>query len=223
NSKCYKVLEREERSLLGSGIQNEKALARSDETKKSKVAEKNQVYSADYLLTYAITALKKGGEGFHLGWLTAIAGAIIGGKEGNALAGLDVAFSNDHVYLTCRITDTASSEILASSQVKVKDSNVSFGFDGGALSGKGGGLGGIEFFKQSKVGKMVASAVQKCSIQLSHELFKKGLLYETAPVESKPLLETKPSTKPHLSKKTSSRKKVKSDVKPSKQIVKGRN
>ncbi|MFO1519654.1 MAG: CsgG/HfaB family protein [bacterium] len=205
HSGCFRVVEREDRSQAPVGVMNEKKLARSSEDEsesdedaprtplkkkgkktarlkeakaKSKVGEFQQIEIADHLLTYAITALKKGGEGFHLGWLTGIAGAVLGGKGETILGNMDAAFSNDHLYLTCRIFDTSTSEIKASAQVKVKDTNVMLGFGGMGAGDSALGAAGLAYFKQSKAGKLIANAVHKCSIQLAKNLVREQVLQE---------------------------------------------
>jgi len=131
NSPCFRVLERDQHSSMPTGIANEKKLARSQYGKKgSKVAKKHQMKIADYTMTYAVTGAKKGGKGFHFGWLTGIAGAVLGGVNataGEALSGLDVAISKDHLSIVCRITDNKTSEILSSEQVNAKGTNVGVG------------------------------------------------------------------------------------------------
>ncbi len=177
NSKCFSVLEREHRSMAPAGIMNEKALARSKEAKKSKVAKKRGLKVAPNLVTYAITGVMKGEESIGLGLLTAIAGAALGAATDTNL-GLEGAFSSDKLYLTCRITDTETTEIKASASVKVKANNVAIGVGGigGGSSSVGGGA--LEFFKNSKVGKMMQNAVNQCSIKLAKSLVKNGELRE---------------------------------------------
>jgi curli biogenesis system outer membrane secretion channel CsgG len=159
NSGCFTVLEREEGSMAPVGVMNEKALARSDEARPgAKAAKKRQMKVADTLVSYALTAAREGSEGMQVGGI---------GGAGGGFGGLGGGFKKSEVNLTCKVINTSTSEILASSRVKATDTGFNVGSTGGGFGGGSFGVGGIGYFKNSKVGKMMAEAIHKCTVQMA--------------------------------------------------------
>jgi len=158
-SGCFTVLEREEGSMAPVGVMNEKALARSDEARPgAKSARKRQMKTADNLVSFALTGLKKGGEGMQVGGL---------GGAGGGFGGLGGGFKKDEVTLTCKVIDTSSSEILASARVTAGSTGFNIGAGGGGFGGGAFGAGGLGYFKDSKLGKMMSDAIHKCVVQMA--------------------------------------------------------
>jgi curli biogenesis system outer membrane secretion channel CsgG len=163
NSGCFTVLEREEGSMAPTGVMNEKALARSDEARPGvKSARKRQMKTADNLVSYALVGVAKDNEGLRAGGLGGGFGA-----GGFGLGGAGGGFKKSDVSLTCKVIDTSTSEILASSKVKAGDTSFDVGGLGGGAGKAGFGLGGIGYFKNSKVGKMMSDAIHKCTVQMA--------------------------------------------------------
>lgn len=159
NSGCFTVLEREEYSGAPAGVMNEKALARSEEGQKgSKAAKKHKMKIADVLVSYALTGANKNGSGFNAGGL----GGSLGG-----FGGAGVSVKNSSLTLTCKVFDTSTSEILASSKVEAKDTGFGVDAGGGGFGGGAGGIGNIGYFKDSKVGKMMSEAIHQCTVNLA--------------------------------------------------------
>jgi curli biogenesis system outer membrane secretion channel CsgG len=158
-SGCFRVLERDEGSVLGAGISNEKILSRSGEGKQgSKVARKHGVKIADNLVSYALVGASKDNSGFGIGGL--------GGGHGG-FGGVGGGFKKSDVTLACKLIDTSSSEILASARVKAGDTSFSVGASGGGYGGGNFGAGGLGYFRESKVGKMMSNAIHKCTVELA--------------------------------------------------------
>ncbi len=158
-SGCFTVLEREEGSMAPTGVMNEKILARSDEAAPgSKAAKKRKMKVAENLVSFALTGAKKDGSGFGIG------GA---GGAGGGLGGLGLGVKQSELNLSCKVINTSTSEILASSRVTTK--GTSFGIDagGGGLGAGKFGVGGVSFFKDSKVGKMMSDAIHQCTVNLA--------------------------------------------------------
>lgn len=172
NSGCYTVMEREETAAAPQGVMNEKKIARSGEAKKSKAAQYQQMKVAENLLSFALTGLTQEKEGFDFGLLTAIAGALVGGDGGDAIAAVGGKVRSSNIYMACKLINTSSSEILASSHVKVKASSFGVTFDTGAIHNGAFGVGEIGYFKKSKIGKMMADVVHKCAVQLTQNYYR---------------------------------------------------
>ncbi|MBL7684674.1 MAG: hypothetical protein JNK65_01400 [Deltaproteobacteria bacterium] len=163
NSGCFTVLEREEGSMAPTGVMNEKALARSDEARPgAKAAKKRQMKVAENLVSYALTGFSKDNEGMKVGGF----GGGFGGGSGG-LGGLGGGFKKSELNLTCKVINTSTSEILASARVKAGGTSFDVGAAGagGSLGGFGGG--GIGYFKESKVGKMMSDAIHKCTVEMA--------------------------------------------------------
>lgn len=172
NSGCYTVMEREEAAAAPSGVMNEKKIARSQEAKKSKVAQYKQMKVAENLISFALTGLTKEKEGFDFGLLTAIAGALVGGDGGDAIAAVGGKVRSSNIYMACKLINTSSSEIRASSHVKVKASSFGLSFDTGAINNGGFGVGEVGYFKKSKIGKMMSDVIHKCAVQLTQNYYR---------------------------------------------------
>ncbi len=156
-SGCFNVLEREDYSMAPAGVMNEKALARSGEARKgSKAAKKGRMKVAENLASCALTGVNKDGSGFSIG-----GGGGGGGLGGGGLGGLGLSTKQSEVSIACKIFSTSSSEILASARVTRKANSFGIGAAGGGWGGGGGGGGGLGFFKESKVGKMMAEAIHE--------------------------------------------------------------
>lgn len=163
NSGCFSVLEREEGSMAPVGVMNEKNLARSDEAKSgSKAAKKKQMKVAENLVSYALTGVSKDNSGFGIG---GIGGGFGGGSGG--IGGIGVGTKKSDISLSCKLINTSSSEILASSRVTISDSSLNVGLAGGGGSLGGFGGGGLGFFKDTKIGKMMAEAIHNCTVNLA--------------------------------------------------------
>jgi|GEM_PF-1948433 len=173
NSGCYSVMERNETVILPSSVMNEKKLARSPEGKSnSPVALPGQVKIAEHLLTFSITGFTKNKEGFDFGLFTAIAGALIGGDKGKTVSAFGGKIRNSSMNMACKLIHTPSSEILASAQVKVKASSFGITVDTDMINNNGFGVGEVSYFKQSKIGKMMADVVHKCAVQLTQNYYR---------------------------------------------------
>ncbi len=155
NSGCFTVLEREDKAGAPEGVMNEKGLARSDEAVPgAKSAKKHQMKTADTLISYALTSAKKNDSGIGGG-----GGGWGSGGWGGGAFGVKTSTLN----LTCKAINVSTSEILASSRVEAKDT-------GFAVAGAGGGaqgLGGLGYFKDSDLGKMMSKAVHECSVKMA--------------------------------------------------------
>jgi len=155
NGKCVTVLEREEGSMAPVGVMNEKALARSDEARPgAKAAKKRQMKTAENLVSYALTGYSRGNEGFNAGGL---------GGAGGGFGGLGGGFKKDELTLSCKVIDTTTSEILASSKVKAGGTSFNIDAGGGGIGGGAFGVGGLGYFKKSKVGQMMTKAIHECT------------------------------------------------------------
>ena len=141
------------------GVMNEKALARSNEAVKgSQAAKKRRMKVAENLVSYALVGVSKDNSGFGVSGL---------GGGHSVFGGVSGGFKKSDITLACKLIDTSSSEILASARVKAGDTSFGVGADvGGVGSSKFGG-GGIGYFKESKVGKMMSKAIHKCTVQLA--------------------------------------------------------
>lgn len=164
NSGCFTVLERDHRSSAPRGAMNEKALARSDEAvPNTKAALKHEMKTADYLVTYALTAAKRDASGFRIGG--------IGGRS-EGFGGVGAGVKKSKLSLTCRIYDTASSEILTSSKVDAADTGFKVKSTGGGMGDKYFGVGRAEYFNDSEVGKMMSKAIHDCTVELAEAMAK---------------------------------------------------
>lgn len=186
NSGCYTVLEREEAAAAPQGIMNEKKIARSAEGKpNSKAGQYQQMKVAEKLVSFALTGITQEKEGFDFGFLTAIAGALVGGDGGDAIAAVGGKVRSSNIYMACKLIDTSSSEILASSHVKVKASSFGITVDTGAIDKGSFGVGEIGYFKKSKVGKMMADVIHKCGVQLTQNYYRTHKLPIAESIEPK--------------------------------------
>lgn len=197
NSGCYTVMEREDTAAAPKGIMNEKALARSPEGKSNAQAAKfGQMKVAEKLISFALTGLTKEKEGFDFGLITGLVGALVGGDGGNAIGAVGGKVRNSSIHMACKLFDTSSSEILSSAIVKVQASSFGITVDTGALNKSGFGVGEVAYFKNSKVGKMMADVIHKCSVQLTQNYYRT----HGAPTIQNDLSPEKPFT-PHHKKK----------------------
>lgn len=159
NSGCFNVMEREEGSMAPVGVMNEKALARSGEAQPgSKAAKKRKMKIAENLVSYALTGVSKDNEGLNVGGI---------GGAGGGFGGLGGGFKKSEINLTCKVINTSTSEILASARVKAGGTSFDVGSTGGGFGGGAFGVGGISYFKESKVGKMMSDAIHKCTVQMA--------------------------------------------------------
>jgi len=159
NSGCFSVMEREEGSMAPVGVMNEKALARSNEARPgAKAARKRQMKVAENLVSFALTGFSKGNEGMNIGGL---------GGAGGGFGGLGGGFNKSELNLTCKAFSTSTSEILASARVKVSATGFNINSGGGGIGGGAFGVGGIGYFKESKVGKMMSDGIHKCVVEMA--------------------------------------------------------
>lgn len=159
NSGCFTVLEREEGSMAPVGVMNEKALARSDEAQPgAKAAKKRKMKVAENLVSFALTGYSKDNEGMNIGGI---------GGAGGGFGGLGGGFKKSELNLTCKAFSTSTSEILASARVKVSATGFNVGSAGGGFGGGAFGVGGIGYFKESKVGKMMSDGIHKCVVEMA--------------------------------------------------------
>ncbi len=158
-SGCFTVLERESGSMAPVGVMNEKSLARSDEAVPgAKAAKKRKMKVAENLVSFALTGVSRNNEGMNIGGI---------GGAGGGFGGVGGGFKKSEVTLACKVFSTSTSEILASARVNAGDTSFSVGSAGGGVGGGSFGVGGIGYFKESKVGKMMSDAIHKCVVQMA--------------------------------------------------------
>ncbi len=153
NSGCFRVVERGGIGV-GSGYEREQAIqARGQSKKGQKAAKGGNVTLASRLVQFALTGVTKDSIGGSFG------GAGFGG--GNFGLGA-VAPKASTIEMTCRIYDSSTSEVLASTRVKKSK------FDIGVLGAGGGNIGfGGDFFYKTPVGKTIADLIHDCAVDLA--------------------------------------------------------
>jgi len=158
-SGCFTVLEREEGSMAPVGVMNEKALARSNEARPgAKAGRHRQMKVAENLASFALTSVAHNDSGFN-------AGGLGGGLGG--FGGAGGGFKKSEVQLACKVFSTSTSEILASARVKTGGTSFDVGGVGGGFGAGGFGLGGLNYFKKSKIGQMMSDAIHKCVVEMA--------------------------------------------------------
>ena len=153
NSGCFKVVERGGVGV-GSGYEREQLIqARGQSRHGQKAAKGGNVTLASRLVQFALTGVSKDNIGGSLG------GAGFGGGHFGLGA---VAPKSSQIQMTCRIYDSSTSEVLASTMVKKSK------FDIGVLGAGGGnwGMGG-DFFYNTPVGKTIAELIHDCAVDLA--------------------------------------------------------
>lgn len=153
NSGCFKVVERGGIGV-GAGYEREQLIqARGQSRKGQKAARGGNVTLASRLVQFALTGVSKDNIGGSFG------GAGFGG--GNFGLGA-VAPKSSQIQMTCRIYDSSTSEVLASTMVKKSK------FDIGLLGAGGGNLAfGGDFFYNTPVGKTIAELIHDCAVDLA--------------------------------------------------------
>ncbi len=153
NSGCFRVVERGGVGV-GSGYEREQLIqARGQSRKGQKGAKGGNVTLASRLVQFALTGVSKDNIGGSLG------GAGFGGGHFGLGA---VAPKSTNIQMTCRIYDSSTSEVLASTMVKKSK------FDIGVLGAGGGswGMGG-DFFYKTPAGKVIAELIHDCAVDLA--------------------------------------------------------
>jgi len=154
NSGCFRVVERGGIGV-GSGYEREQAIqARGQSRHGQHAARGGNVTLASRLVQFALTGVSKDNIGGSFGGLGV-------GSHGFGLGG--VAPKSSEIEMTCRIYDSSTSEVLASSRVKKSK------FDIGVL-GAGGGAShvfGGDFFYNTPVGRTIADLIHDCSVDLA--------------------------------------------------------
>lgn len=152
NSGCFRVVERGA-GLVSGGYDKEQAIRNTVGKKGQKAARSQEVTLASRLVQFALTGVAANNVG----------GSIGGFGVGGGGFGLgSVAPKSSTIEMTCRIYDSSSSEVLASSRVKKSK------FDIGILGAGGGNLAfGGDFFYNTPVGKTIAGLIHDCSVDLA--------------------------------------------------------
>ena len=128
-TKCYRVLERQEFGAIAS----EMRLREQGYTSK-KGTRKGRIKEADILVVAAITGWEPGTSGVQGG---------VGGLFGGVLGGVAGAFKKTSMAMDIRIIDVETSEVLAATRVEGKATSISAGGLLGGIIGStplGGGL-----------------------------------------------------------------------------------
>jgi len=151
NSHCFTLVDR------GKGLamaEEERALASNGEMRGGSNIGKGQMKAADYVLVPDIANQNANSGGKHFG---AIAGGLLGHNKFGALAGgLSLKSKTADVVLT--LTDTRSTEIVATVQGHAKKTDMGWGGAGGMFSGGGFGAGGASSYANTEIGQVVAMA-----------------------------------------------------------------
>lgn len=154
NSGCFRVVERGGYGV-GEGYEREQFLQQSGRSRRGqKAAKGGNVTLASRLVQFALTGVSKDNIGGSFGGMGF-------GKGGFGLGA--VAPKSTNIRMTCRIYDSSTSEVLASTEVSKNK------FDIGVLgAGAGSGLGfGGDFFYKSPAGKAIADMIHDCSVELA--------------------------------------------------------
>jgi curli biogenesis system outer membrane secretion channel CsgG len=153
NSGCFRVVERGGIGV-GAGYEREQLIqARGQSRQGQKAARGGNVTLASRLVQFALTGVTKDQVGGSFG------GAGFGG--GNFGLG-SVAPRSSEIQMTCRIYDSSTSEVLASTRVKKGK------FDIGLLGAGGGAIAfGGDFFYKTPAGKAIAELIHDCAVDLA--------------------------------------------------------
>lgn len=154
NSGCFRVVERGGYGV-GEGYEREQFLQGSGRARKGqKAAKGGNVTLASRLVQFALTGVSKDNIGGSFGGMGF-------GKGGFGLGA--VAPKSTNIRMTCRMYDSSTSEVLASTEVSKNK------FDIGVLgAGAGSGIGfGGDFFYKSPAGKAIADMIHDCAVELA--------------------------------------------------------
>jgi curli biogenesis system outer membrane secretion channel CsgG len=154
NSGCFRVVERGGAGV-GSGYDREQYLQATGQARRNqKKAQGGNVTLASRIVQFALTGVSKDNVGGSFGGL-----GIGGGKFGLGA----VSPKSSNMRMTCRIYDSSTSEVLASTEVS--KNKVDIGLLG---AGGGSGLGfGGDFWYKNPVGKVVSEMIHDCSVELA--------------------------------------------------------
>jgi len=153
NSGCFKVVERGGIGV-GEGYEREQFLQASGRARHGQNrARGGNVTLASRLAQFALTGISKDNVG----------GGIGGLGFGHGGFGLGaVAPRSTNIRMTCRIYDSSTSEVLASTEVTKNK------FDIGMLGAGGGHIAfGGDFFYKTPAGKAIAEMIHDCAVQLA--------------------------------------------------------
>ncbi len=153
NSGCYKVVERGGAGV-GTGYDREQFLKATGQARQGqKSAKSGNVTLASRLVQFAITGATANSVGGSLGGFGV-------GHGGFGLGAVSPKGTN--LQMTCRVYDSSTSEVLASTKVSKTKVDV------GALGAGGGNVAlGGDFFYKNPVGKTVAAMVHDCAVDLT--------------------------------------------------------
>lgn len=152
NSGCFRVVERGG-GLVSQGYDKEQAIRNTVAKKGQNRARAQEVTLASRLVQFALTGVAENNIGGSFGGI---------GVGGGGFGLGSVAPRASTIEMTCRIYDSSSSEVLASSRVKKSK------FDIGILGAGGGNLAfGGDFFYKTPVGKTIAALIHDCAVDLS--------------------------------------------------------
>jgi curli biogenesis system outer membrane secretion channel CsgG len=152
NSGCFKVVERGE-GLVSRGYDKEQAIKNTVGRQGQRAAKSQNVTLASRLVQFALTGVSENNVG----------GSLSGFGVGGGNFGLgSVAPRSSAIEMTCRIYDSSTSEVLASSRVKKSKVDI------GLLGAGGGNLAfGGDFFYKTPLGKTIAGLIHDCSVDLA--------------------------------------------------------
>jgi len=154
NSGCFRVVERGGYGV-GEGYDREQYLQNSGQARHGqRKARGGNVTLASRLVQFALTGVAQDNVGGSIGGLGL-------GHGGFGLGA--VAPKTSNIRMTCRVYDSSTSEVLASTEVSKNK------FDIGALGAGAGssfGLGG-DFFYKTPIGKTISEMVHDCSVELA--------------------------------------------------------
>lgn len=156
NSGCFRVVERGGNSYgVSEGYDREQYLQNSGQARHGQhKARGGNVTLASRLVQFALTGVSKDNIG----------GSFGGMGLGHGGFGLGaVAPKSSNIRMTCRVYDSSTSEVLASTEVSKNK------FDIGVLgAGAGSSVGfGGDFFYKTPVGKTIAEMIHDCSVELA--------------------------------------------------------
>jgi len=154
NSGCFRVVERGGAGV-GGGYDREQYLQATGQARRNqKKAQGGNVTLASRIVQFALTGVSKDNVGGSFGGL-----GLGGGKFGLGA----VAPKASNLRMTCRMYDSSTSEVLASTEVS--KSKVDIGMLG---AGGGSNLGfGGDFWYKTPVGKTMSELIHDCAVELA--------------------------------------------------------
>ncbi|HEX5034835.1 MAG TPA: CsgG/HfaB family protein [bacterium] len=154
NSGCFRVVERGGAGV-GAGYDREQFLQATGQARPGqKKAKGGNVTLASRIVQFALTGVSKDNVGGSFGGL-----GVGGGKFGLGA----VSPKSSNFRMTCRMYDSSTSEVLASTEVSKNKVDIGMlGAGGGSTLGFGG-----DFWYKNPVGKAVSEMIHDCAVQLA--------------------------------------------------------